>query len=275
MSPSSWHRRSSPSVSGAVLRKILEDPVDIGYSKAAKQRPYPPWQKASIFFLSIVIGASAVWATHALRAPSDAAAAARQSLADQVDAMIAHVDSNVQKNLELNEAIEDARKEVIDEAPLVSQQLATTGAASGVVAVSGPGIVLTLDDRDVEKAEGRVKDFDFQVLVNSLWSAGAEAISINGQRIGPTTAIRSAGQAVLVNLIPLAPPYEISVIADPTDIQAAFAKTRGSAHLAGLRDMFGVRVDIASADELSIPAAQQARLRYVSTDSQVGTKVAK
>ncbi|WP_083602923.1 DUF881 domain-containing protein [Bowdeniella nasicola] len=264
--PSSWHRRSSPSVSGAVLRKMLEDPIDVGYSAAAKSRPYPPWQRATVFFLSAIIGASGIWSVNALRAPRDASAAARENLANQVDERVAELDAHTKKNFELSEQIEQTRKQVINEAPLITDQLAATGAASGVVPVTGPGITLTLNDKDTERPEARLKDFDFQVVINSLWAAGAEAIAINGQRIGPTTAIRNAGQAVLVNLIPLNPPYEVSAVGDPTALQAAFAKTRGSAHLAGLRDMFGVSVEITSHDELTLPAAQQIRLRYVSTE---------
>ena len=62
---------------------------------------------------------------------------------------------------------------------------------------------------------GRVQDGDLQLVVNALWAAGAEAVSINGQRLGPTTAIRFAGEAVLVDFRPVTSPYEISAIGDP------------------------------------------------------------
>src|SRR5699024_11863661 len=58
----------------------------------------------------------------------------------------------------------------------------------------------------------RVTDGDLQIAVNGLWAAGAEAVAVNGQRVGPTTAIRTAGSAVLVDFRPLSPPYRITVV---------------------------------------------------------------
>ena len=63
-------------------------------------------------------------------------------------------------------------------------------------------------------------------MVNALWAAGAEAISINGQRLGPTTAIRFAGEAVLVDFRPVTNPYEISAIGDPDTLPASSSPAR-------------------------------------------------
>ena len=57
--------------------------------------------------------------------------------------------------------------------------------------------------------DGRVLDRDLQELVNGLWAAGAEAVSVDGQRLTARTAIRSAGEAVLVDFRPLSPPYVV------------------------------------------------------------------
>ena len=80
------------------------------------------------------------------------------------------------------------------------------------MAVTGPGITVTLDDSadavsgsDPARGssgfeEGRVSAADLQIVSNGLWAAGAEAISINGQRLTTRSAIRFAGQAILVDL---------------------------------------------------------------------------
>ena len=84
------------------------------------------------------------------------------------------------------------------------------GLASGTLPVEGPGLVVRLDDAPPDDAvedplrggtpvDGRVQDRDLQDLVNGLWAAGAEAISINDVRLTALTAIRSAGDAVLVD----------------------------------------------------------------------------
>src|SRR5690606_12738671 len=92
--------------------------------------------------------------------------------------------------------------------------------------------------------EGFVQDLDLQVVATALWSAGAEAVAINGHRLTTLSAIRSAGRAILVDLAPLARPYTIEAVGDPQGLQAGLARTTGGAHLAGLRSTFGIAVDI-------------------------------
>ena len=92
---------------------------------------------------------------------------------------------------------------------------------SGLSSVKGEGIEIVINDAiktdsletsDLELA--RVYDSDIQLLVNALWARGAESVSINKSRLTSTSAIRSAGDAILVNYRPLLPPFVISAIGD-------------------------------------------------------------
>jgi len=92
---------------------------------------------------------------------------------------------------------------------------------SGLSSVKGEGIEInirdavktdSLENSDIELA--RVYDSDIQLLVNALWASGAESIAINNARLTSTSAIRSAGDAILVNYRPLLPPFVISAIGD-------------------------------------------------------------
>jgi uncharacterized protein YlxW (UPF0749 family) len=92
---------------------------------------------------------------------------------------------------------------------------------SGLSSVKGEGIEIVINDAaktdslesaDIELA--RVYDSDLQLLVNALWASGAESIAINEGRLTSTSAIRSAGDAILVNYRPLLPPFVISAIGD-------------------------------------------------------------
>ena len=92
---------------------------------------------------------------------------------------------------------------------------------SGLSSIKGTGIEIVISDAvktdslegsDVELA--RVYDSDIQLLVNALWASGAESIAINNARLTTTSAIRSAGDAILVNYRPLLPPFVISAIGD-------------------------------------------------------------
>ena len=70
---------------------------------------------------------------------------------------------------------------------------------AGAEAVTGPGIVITAAGSRDDAEAGRITDHDLQVLVNGLWYAGAEALSINDNRVGTLTSIRTAGDAITVN----------------------------------------------------------------------------
>lgn len=89
----------------------------------------------------------------------------------------------------------------------------------------GPGVKLVVDDaKDTEQGgggpressgfsdTGRVRDRDMQRVVNGLWESGAEAVSINGQRLTSLSAIRAAGDAILVDNKPLVPPYTVLAV---------------------------------------------------------------
>ncbi len=92
-------------------------------------------------------------------------------------------------------------------------------------------------------------------MVNGLWDAGAEAVSVNGQRLTALSAIRSAGEAILVDYRPLSPPYRVSAIGDPSSLQTRFMSGPGGRDVQYLKDNFGVRVDIASSSKLVLPAS--------------------
>jgi uncharacterized protein YlxW (UPF0749 family) len=153
-------------------------------------------------------------------------------------------------------------------------RLAGAEQATAVVAVSGPGLRLTLDNApppadsdpvggEAEQNEaGLVQDADVQLAVNGLWASGAEAISINGQRVGATTAIRQAGEAVLVNFRPVAPPYEIEAVGDPTGLPRAFLASPEADTLARLTIDYGVVFDFTRVGDLDLPAGTSAELRF-------------
>lgn len=95
---------------------------------------------------------------------------------------------------------------------------------AGLTAVHGPGITLTLVDskkrpvsiRTAEITNGMIHDVDLQAVINELVQSSAEAIAVNSERvIGGRTSIRCVGPTILVNSVPLVPPYVISAIGDP------------------------------------------------------------
>ncbi|HVE64925.1 MAG TPA: DUF881 domain-containing protein [Mycobacteriales bacterium] len=152
---------------------------------------------------------------------------------------------------------------------LLAERLDRLELVVGSVAVRGPGVEITLDDApEVEGQEdltgdGTVRDRDLQEVVNALWSAGAEAIAINGLRLSTLTAIREAGEAILVDYRPVSPPYTVAAVGDPDSVEPAFAESQVAAAFHTLRELYGVGFDVRRRERLVLPPAIT-RLRHAT-----------
>jgi len=124
---------------------------------------------------------------------------------------------------------------------------------TGELPAEGPGLVLTLDDRNSQGTS--VFSSDLKDIVNILRYAGAEAISLNGQRVITNTAIHEAGRNLLVNKVPInrtsGVPYEIAAIGDATELENYLRVTYG---LLPDLEAGGVKVGIVRQERLVIPA---------------------
>ncbi|MCW2764782.1 MAG: hypothetical protein JWO11_741 [Nocardioides sp.] len=132
---------------------------------------------------------------------------------------------------------------------------------TGFVAVHGEGIRMTIDDAPAGVVGGGVKDEDLALVANGLWEAGAEAISINGQRLTAVSSIRNSGQAILVNVLPLTPPYIVLAIGDTRTLQADFLDSDGGQLFSNVVSKYGVGFAMHKEDEVSLPAAPSKLLR--------------
>lgn len=135
----------------------------------------------------------------------------------------------------------------------MARELAQYRLVLGLVPVEGPGVRVTV--AEVAAAGGvlpsAVHPQDLSGLANELWSAGAEAMAINGVRVMATTGIRYADGRLVVGDVPVAPPYRLEAIGDPAALQAALAIRGG--FVDGLRAV-GVRVEVRHAARIRLPA---------------------
>lgn len=128
---------------------------------------------------------------------------------------------------------------------------------AGVIDVKGPGVMITLDDpipTDEYAADTSFIMENSEILVslvNKLKDAGAEAISINGQRIISNTEISLAGDNVNINTVPTAPPYIIKAIGNPDTIESTITIRFGI--IEQMRERFGLQVDIEKSELVIIP----------------------
>lgn len=132
--------------------------------------------------------------------------------------------------------------------------------AAGLIALTGTGIVLKLEDSTEPVAPGgNESDYlagaaDLRTVVGLLWQAGAEAIAINGERVVGATAIIDVGGAVLVNAAYIAGPYQITALG-PKDLFGRLSAAPGwEEFVRTRRGSFGVGISWAEPERVDIPA---------------------
>jgi uncharacterized protein YlxW (UPF0749 family) len=265
----------------SLLDAVLAETLDPAYARAAAAKtaepPRSPWPGRALVALTMAVAGVLFAVTYAQ------AAAGAEGREEVRAALIDDIQRESEVSDDLTAQLEDLTGDVTSTrdqmlaASAVGQraldELARAVSGAAAERVTGPGLLVTLANADPtadedpvggttqEDPRGRVRDGQLQRVVNALWAAGAEAISINGQRLGPTTAIRFAGEAVLVDFRPVASPYEISAIGDAERMQPEFVFNPEIKDLASVSVSFGLRFDLARRDELTLPAAGTAELR--------------
>lgn len=152
-------------------------------------------------------------------------------------------------------------------------ELTTQQIQAGLVDVRGPGVRVSLDDSQLLSTASNVDDllihdYDLRDLVSVLWLAGAEAVSINDERVVQGTSIICVGSTIMVNDTRLSPPYEVLAIGDPLRLQDSL---RNPGYLTELRmrdERFDLAFEFVRADTMTIPAYHGSiRHRFVQSGS--------
>ena len=139
----------------------------------------------------------------------------------------------------------------------IQEQLNNSRIEAGLTGMKGPGIIVVLSDSprtppiNTDPYFYIVHDVDLSALVNELWSAGAEAVSVNEQRIVTRSSIRCVGPTVLVNGVRIAAPYTVKGIG-PSDLETALRMPGGFLDSMAALIGNGGQVTINRADEVTI-----------------------
>lgn len=165
--------------------------------------------------------------------------------------------------------IEQAGTDTDDKLKGIMSQQDKYKLAAGVVDVEGPGLEITINDPDPTEDMGGSSDWiqdnydELPIAVNKLKEAGAEAVSINEQRIISRTDIMLIGDHLNVNNVPIASPYVIKAIGDPDKLEAMMNVKYGILYV--MRNKLNLKIDVKKKDELVIPRySGQLRFRYAS-----------
>jgi uncharacterized protein YlxW (UPF0749 family) len=194
---------------------------------------------------------------------SGVADANRESLLRQIDQrreQSAELQGRIVRLRELNVGLQDLLDETADAEQSASARLERLAAQAGYGAVSGPGVVITVDDAPSGEP---VRAEDLALLTNGLWEAGAEAIAINGRRVASRSALSNSGAAInLTGGPPLSPPYVVSAIGDNKTLQADLLDTSTGLAFSNGADALGFPVTTKDVDDLDLPAATLRQPRH-------------
>ncbi|MFI7427965.1 DUF881 domain-containing protein [Micromonospora sp. NPDC049836] len=256
------------------LTELFRNPLDPGYADAAaRRREVPPGRLRRVLgrpvslVIVLVIGFLFAVAYRETVAEEPGRAKARAGLVAGIKQREAETDRLTARADQLREEVGRQRDAALGGSQ--ASRLRNLEAGTGLGRVRGDGVVVRLadaagDEDGVTAANAgppRVLYSDLQKVANALWAAGAEAIAINGQRLTATTTIRSAGEAILVDYRPVTGPYEVAAIG-PGSMRDRFDDSRAADLMRDVARQTGLSFGVKDAEDLTLPAAPQPRLRY-------------
>jgi uncharacterized protein YlxW (UPF0749 family) len=275
---------SRPPGVSPLLSDLIGSPLDPGYAAAATRRAGAPqpsvlrrWYEGSALAAGcLLVGITLVMAyLHANRSAPETAKVrdslvARVRAAEQQDGTLA---STVRT---LDNQVTALRDQALAASGPLGAQLDRNQLLVGQVAVTGPGLQVVLSEPppgSSTAAPGRpgstsiaatniLTDRDVRSVVNELWADGAEAISVNDIRLTPTSAIRFAGQAVLVDFQPVSSPYTVRAIGAADNLATGFASSGVASRYQTLSSADGIGFSFREIGSLELPASAPITPRY-------------
>lgn len=255
-----------------LLTLITQQSLDEDYQHAARRRSReghlnPRRQRHQTVAVVIAVFGALV-ATAAVQTSRDASIddASRNTLISRITdrrEAVSTLQDDIVTLRELNVALESNLQRIATEATAADNRLRRLQTAAGFVRVQGPGVRVSIESAPGADVLSEVRDEDLALLVNGLWSAGSEAIAINGQRLTALGAIRNSGpSSIRVNRIAISPPFTVLAIGDTRTLQANLAATTSGQAFAQLELEYGFRVQTDNVDELTLPAARVRTLRH-------------
>jgi uncharacterized protein YlxW (UPF0749 family) len=237
------------------------------------------WHSAAVF---VFVVAGGLFATTSLSSKGlDLRAASITDLGgvvqeerDRSDELQARLTSLKQEVDQLSHEVSDS--EVAD----LQRQVDALLDPAGFAPVAGPGLTVVLNDApkseidkanqggDVSVDELVVHQQDIQAVVNALWAGGAEAMTIQGQRVISTTGIKCVGNTVVLHGVPYSPPYRIAAIGDPGRMRASLDASDYIDSYLYVVATHGLGYGVTASTRLEFPAYEgTSTLKYAEPDT--------
>ncbi len=199
---------------------------------------------------------------------------AEQARTAQLEARVADLAAEVA-------AHEQRTAEGVQRVKGVQRRISRLSAPAGMTGVRGPGLTATLTDSSLETSpSGDLNDLviheqDLQAVINSLWSGGAEAMSVNGQRVLATTAIRCVGNTLLLHGGVYSPPYVVRAVGDPVALSDALDRDPVVERFRAAVTAFDLGFAVMPGDELALPAYEGPTTVQVAAPTRTGLQEAR
>jgi uncharacterized protein YlxW (UPF0749 family) len=212
------------------------------------------------------LAAGLLFATSAETAQgTDLRADRRLRLTELIAREQADVEQREQIAAGLRRAVEAASDEVAarDSAVSAAKAPPELQLAAGLVPVTGPAVTVRLDDAPRQPGRPPLSDDpddlvvhqqDVQAVVNALWAGGAEAMTLMGQRIVSTSAVRCVGNTLILHGRVYSPPFVVTAIGDPAALRRSLETDPGVLYFTSFVDRFGLGFQVTTSQEVELPA---------------------
>lgn len=270
-------RRYVDDYSLRLIDDLINRPVDPLFMDARlnkqKVSGFSLWATRIIVFI-VCVAVGTVGTQFVRRLHVDTRKAIRTSLANELVGHTTKFDNLLKEVTKLRNSVDRESKRITT--PEENQVTKNDDMVNGVNPVEGPGISITIANpisagsgssegslpRESMGARMRVvTDRDIQTFVSLLWEGGAEAIAVNGHRLGVQTSIRIAGQAILIGVNQTQSPYVIEAIGDANTLASKIYDKKHSAWYSSLTNA-GINPQISYSSKLKLPVAGTGDIRF-------------
>jgi uncharacterized protein YlxW (UPF0749 family) len=191
-----------------------------------------------------------------------------QSGSVDMEEAVANAQAEIAKLRQENTKLQNAMASQTSSTKALNDSLQETKILAGLTELEGPGIRVELRDSKkpasgIFPADLIIHDVDVLKVVNELWNAGAEAVTVNNHRVVGGTSFRCVGSVILVDNVRISSPVIIRAIGDPATLQGALELPEGV--LSDLKEIDPAMVGILKVDKQRVPAYAG------STATRIGT----
>lgn len=262
-----------PRVTMPLLTLITQQSLDEDYQHAAERRaggappPHRPGTRrvaaAVIAVFGVLVSTAFVQNTRNV----DVDNASRSTLIERITSQRERVDAvqaDIAELTRTNADLNDQLTEITDDENAVTARLRGLQVQTGFVPVRGEGVRVVVESAPDAVPNDVLRDSDLALLANGFWSAGAEAIAIDGQRLTALSAIRNTGTSIEVNSVGISEPYFLEAIGDSGALQANFFDTSSGLAFDSLARQHGFLYELDNDDALTLPGGPTRFLRLRS-----------